>query len=462
MEAMGRFRRDLRRAGRGKRREHGLAAFWKKRSSGPKVCVFGVDGMPHALLRRLMDQGVMPRARAIFGSALRRMRVTLPEVSSVSWSSFMTGSNPGTHGIYGFTDFDKGSYRIRFPSFASLRAPTLWDRLGRRGKRSIVLNQPSTYPAREIPGVLVSGFVAIDLKKAVWPPDLARKLEEMNYRIDLDTQKAGKHSDYLFRELQAILRGREEALDYLWEREKWDLFEIVVTGTDRLQHFQFDAIEDPSHPNHVHCLDYYEKVDALLGRVFDRFVRETGDDSGRGFFALSDHGFTRIRQEFYVNAWLVEEGLLSFRTGEPKSFEDAEPSSKAFGLDPTRIYLHRKDRFPNGCVEPDEVPELCARIAEKILPLRFAGEPVFRGAFRAEEIYSGPETASAPDLVLLANDGFDVKGWMRTGPVFGRSHFTGMHNWDDAFFWNGGPMPEDFDITAIASAIESRLAGQEE
>jgi len=140
-------------------------AFWKKRRSGPKACVFGIDGMPHTLLTRLMDQEVMPRAREIFGGGgLHRMKVTLPEVSAVSWPSFMTGRNPGTHGIYGFTEFEPRSYRIRFPGFSSLKVPTLWDRLGEGGKRSVVVNQPSTYPAREIPGVLVSGFVAIDIR----------------------------------------------------------------------------------------------------------------------------------------------------------------------------------------------------------------------------------------------------------------------------------------------------------
>ncbi len=60
----------------------------------------------------------------------------------------MTGANPGTHGIFGFTEFERGSYRIRFPSFPDLKAPTLWDRLGKKGRRSVVINQPSTYPAR--------------------------------------------------------------------------------------------------------------------------------------------------------------------------------------------------------------------------------------------------------------------------------------------------------------------------
>ena len=43
-------------------------AFWKKKRSGPKACVFGVDGLPHTLLTRLMDDDVMPRAKEIFGA----------------------------------------------------------------------------------------------------------------------------------------------------------------------------------------------------------------------------------------------------------------------------------------------------------------------------------------------------------------------------------------------------------
>ena len=132
---------------------------------------------------------------------------------------------------------------------------------------------------------------------------------------------------------------------------------------------------------------------------------------------------------------------------------------RAFGLDPTRIYLHRTDRFPSGSVDPAEIPALSAEIRDKAMALEFEGEKAFQGAFRPEEIYHGPETERAPDLVLLARDGFDVKGWMRTGEIFGRSHFTGMHNWDDAFLWSADPPPEGFDITSVAGMIEGRLTG---
>ena len=53
----------------------------------------------------------------------------------------------------------------------------------------MVLNLPGTYPARAHEGVLVSGFVAIDLKKAVHPAGILPTLESMGYRIDVDTSK---------------------------------------------------------------------------------------------------------------------------------------------------------------------------------------------------------------------------------------------------------------------------------
>jgi predicted AlkP superfamily phosphohydrolase/phosphomutase len=418
-----------------------------------------MDGVPHSLVTRLTDEGVMPRAAEIFGGGtLHRMKVTLPEVSAVSWTSFMTGSGPGNHGVYGFTDFKPQSYAIRFPAFTEMKAPTLWDRLGEKGRLSVVVNQPATYPAREIPGALVSGFVAIDLARAVHPPFLLRKLEQLGYEIDVDSARGAEDPENLFRQLESTLRGRERAWEYLWERGKWDFFELVVTGTDRLMHFQMHAIADSSDHYHQRCLDYYNKVDRFLGRVFDRFVAETnGGRTPEGFFVFSDHGFTEIRQEFYLNAWLCREGYLKFATAQPESLAEISAPTRAFCLDPTRIYLNRKDRFPGGVVEGGEIPELCAEIGEKLMAVEWDGEPVFRAAHRGDEIYAGAEAHRAPDLVMVARDGFDCKGWLRTGETFGRSRFTGMHTWDDAFLWTAEAMPEEFDITDIAGVIERRL-----
>src|SRR5262245_61036634 len=104
----------------------------------------------------------MPALGALVaGGTLAPMRSSIPTISSVSWTTFMTGRNPGRHGVYGFTDVRPGSLTMYFPNFGDVKSDTLWDVAGRAGRRSIVLNVPNTYPARALNGLMVSGFVAI-------------------------------------------------------------------------------------------------------------------------------------------------------------------------------------------------------------------------------------------------------------------------------------------------------------
>ena len=57
-------------------------------------------------MRDYVDRGYLPETKRILdcGFALRRMDASIPDVSSTSWTSFMTGVNPGEHGIYGFME----------------------------------------------------------------------------------------------------------------------------------------------------------------------------------------------------------------------------------------------------------------------------------------------------------------------------------------------------------------------
>lgn len=422
-------------------------------ASRRRVCVIGLDGVPAGLLRRLAGSGVMPRVGEMLRQAhLRDMKVTLPEVSSVSWTSFMTGAGPGTHGIYGYTDFVPGTYRTVFPTFSQVAVPTIWDRLGRAGLRSVVVNQPSTYPARPLRGVLVSGFVALDLKRAVFPPRYLRDLASRDYRIDVDTLRARHDHPFLLEEIARCLESGERALDLFWEQEDWSYFELVITGTDRLQHFLWHALEDAAHPLHDRCLDYYRRVDAFCGRVFDRLERRTGR-AGEGFFMLSDHGFSAIRHEVYLNAWLRREGYLLFGAGEPESLEQVAPGTRAFALDPGRIYLHRRGRFPAGHLDEAGARATAREIAARLGELEIDGERAVQAVFDGAELYQGPCREAAPDLVALGAPGYDLKATVRERQISGRSPLTGMHTWDDAFLLSFQPLAENPHITELARPL---------
>ncbi len=403
-----------------------------------RAVLVGLDGVPFTLLETLIAKGVTPnlgKLAAAGASHFKQMDATLPEISSVSWSSFMTGVNPAQHGIYGFMDLKPGTYQMYFPSYPHLRVPAIWAGLGQQGKRSVVLNLPGTYPARPHEGVLVSGFVAIDLKKAVHPPAILPKLEAMGYRIDVDTSK-GADADFLYEDLDATLAAREKAFDLFWKEEDWSLFVAIITGTDRLQHFQWHAVADESHPNHARAMEFYHKADAVVGRIVDRL----GDNDA--LYAMSDHGFTGIETEVYLNRWLVENGYLSWEKDPPESLDQMTAETRAFALDPSRIYIHRKGRYPKGSVDQADVPALREELKEKFLAMEWKGEKVIQQVFFPEEIYRGPEFDRAPDLVLLTTYGRDLKGNIRKPEVFGTTHFTGMHTRDDAFLIGNRPLPD--------------------
>src|SRR3990167_5435969 len=145
--------------------------------SGKKALIIGLDGVPYTLMTKFIADGIMPNTAALVKTGtLRRMTTSLPEVSSVAWTTFMTGVNPGKHGIYGFMDLRPGTYDMFFHDFKFVKGETMWEFLGKNSKRSIVVDVPSTYPARELNGLLISGFVAIDLRKATYPQSYVPQL----------------------------------------------------------------------------------------------------------------------------------------------------------------------------------------------------------------------------------------------------------------------------------------------
>ena len=401
-----------------------------KRGSHNRVVVVGLDGSPYSVVKKLAEEGVMPNFATIMKEGnLCQMDTSIPEISSVAWSTFMTGANPGGHAIFGFTDLMPFSYKLRFPNFSDLKAVPIWKDLETIGKRTVVINLPSTYPAKPINGVLIAGFVALRLESATYPEKIIPVLRSMGYRIDVDTLRGREDKDFLIKDLFETLRIRKQAIEYFWRKEKWDLFIAVVTGTDRLQHFLMDSFFDASHKYHQSFLDYYHLVDEEIIKN----VRERLDNATK-LILLSDHGFTKIEKEVYLNRWLFEEGYLRFKNENPESVEDIEEGSKVFVLDPGRFYINLKGKYPLGLVaQGEEYNELVEKLIERLQGVEFNGKKVIKKVFRKEEIYSGLYIEQGPDLIALSNYGFDLKGNVKSKKVFGNSVLTGMHTQDDAF-----------------------------
>jgi predicted AlkP superfamily phosphohydrolase/phosphomutase len=401
------------------------------KKNSKKLLIIGLDGVAHDMLGGNGRPSLLPSLNRFCapGQPLK-MSVSLPEISAVSWSSFMTGTQPGEHGIFGFVDLTPGTYRLRFPDFRDLKVPTFFDEFGLLDKRSVIINLPATYPARPIHGVLLSGFVALNLENAVYPARYLPLLKQMGYQVDADAGKGKDKKTEFLADLHCLLKTRKQVADVLWEKENWDVFMFTVTETDRLQHFLYDAYSDNHHPHHQDFLNFYHEVDQIIADFLERAAgREELE-----VILLSDHGFGPICREVYINPILIKYGFLNLETGGAKNLACISPTAKAFALDPSRIYVHQKNKFAKGRVQTGDYHKIRQDLKQLFENHEVNGEKTISRAFFKEELYSGPQMTAAPDLVLLSKPGYDLKAGFEKQQETGVSHFTGMHRHDNAFF----------------------------
>jgi predicted AlkP superfamily phosphohydrolase/phosphomutase len=390
-----------------------------------KTVIIGLDGVPFGMIQNLADKGTMPNtAKLISEGIFKKMLSSIPEVSSVAWSSMITGKNPAEHNIFGFTDLLPNSYQMTFPNFNDLKAPPFWERM--EGK-SVIINVPSTYPVREMNGVHISGFVSINFEKSIHPRSLVPQLRDMDYRLDVDSEKAHRSMELFLSDVDVTLDARIKAYKYLFDNQDWQTFMLVFTATDRLLHFLWDAYEDKNHKYHTRFLEHFRTIDTVIGEI-----RSKISDNDL-LIMVSDHGFERLDYDIYTNYLLGKEGFLKFDPPQEMNLKNISEDTKAFVLDPARIYLHRKGRYPRGTVEEGDAEEILGRLDNLFRTLEVDGRKVIKNIYKKQELYSGPYLENAPDMVLVAEKGFNLKGSIKADKLADKAIFTGKHTQHDAF-----------------------------
>ncbi|MBN1521131.1 MAG: alkaline phosphatase family protein [Candidatus Aureabacteria bacterium] len=392
--------------------------------SKKRIIFIGLDGVPFGLLKDLAQKGVMPNTKKVIEQGcFRKMFSSVPEISSVAWSSIITGKNPAEHGIFGFTDLIPNSYSMRFPNFSNLKAEPFWNLI--EGP-SVILNVPSTYPVKPMNGVHISGFVSIDFKRSVYPLELIPVLQEKDYRLDVNSEYAHKSFDLFLSDLNKTLEARMDAAMYLWNKYAWQVFMLVFTGTDRLMHFLWNAYEDEKHTYHDSFIGHFRKVDEAIGEISQKMRDEDT------LIMLSDHGFERLDKDVYINHILKENGFLSFQDNTAH-LKNISGDTKAFALDPARIYINQKEKYPRGRVSVNDREKIITDLIDLFQSLTLDNKKLIRKIFRKEDVYHGQFLDVAPDLILLGEEGFNLKGNIKAQRVADRSIFSGKHTLDTAF-----------------------------
>ncbi len=399
-----------------------------------RVFILTLDGVPFSLIKEL------ELFRDLWGEGdLVQMDSVLPTLSSVAWTNFQTGRNPGKHGIFGFIDRKLNPFEIYIPLSRDIKSPTVYELISESNLNAISVNIPLTYPPRHIKGIMVSGFLCTDIKKGTYPPDFSEYLLKMGYIIDVDPSLAYTDKDKFLKMIYQALERRIDLLDYLLE-EEWNLLVFHIMETDRIQHFF--GKDDPE------FLEFFKVLEKKVMEIYKKIPEEVE------FIMLSDHGFTRIKYDVNISNWLEERGYLKFKEDRSRGF-NALGEAVAYSLIPGRVYIAVRSREPFGIVEKENRERIVLELVEQLKEFRApeTEESVFKRVYRKEELYTGEYTDLAPDIILEPSYGYNLVSKLDSQWLFQRPRQKGMHTRDDAFLFVKGHRvairPQIEDITTI-------------
>jgi predicted AlkP superfamily phosphohydrolase/phosphomutase len=130
---------------------------------------------------------------------------------------------------------------------------------------------------------------------------------------------------------------------------------------------------------------------------------------------------------------LFEAGFLRFKNNDSTDLKNICFGTRAFALDPARIYINFKEKYPCGSVEPERKEDVLRELEGFFGSYEVEGKKVFEGIYRREKIYDGACAEAGPEMVLVGAKGFNLKASLRTNETTGKGIFTGKHTQHDAF-----------------------------
>lgn len=422
--------------------------------------VLGLDGADLDAVRAIGPVRLPSLFALMARGAFAHLESVKPEATLPNWTTFLTGVDPGRHGVFDFTV--RRGHQVRFVGGSLREAPTVFRRLDRLGHACAVIGFPATYPPERLEhGLFVSGWdspVAFAADRSfVHPPslhdDIVRRFGEIRFDDvdEFEAERPGWHAR-LPASLERRIERRLELAQHLLRDRAWHAFAVYFGEIDTASHHLASLCDarSPRNPRPGHAEDGLARVYAAIDAAVGALVREAGE--GVEVTIVSDHGSgSSSDRVFYVNRALADAGLLTFAearaglglakrvkdlalTKIPPRLRDRlfrfggaalpswlESRARFAGFDWSRtrafsdelnyfpaVWLNVAGREPFGVVPPGELAALRVEVRAALLALRdpVSGERIVTEVVAREDLYEGPFVDRAPDLVLtLATPG---------------------------------------------------------
>jgi predicted AlkP superfamily phosphohydrolase/phosphomutase len=416
-----------------------------------KFFVIGLDAATLDIIKPLMEEGLLPTFQKLCNEgAYGALSSTLHPLSPPAWTSFITGKNPGKHGIYDFVIHKPNSYELEYTYGGMRKGLSIWKLLSLAGKKVVVLNVPMTYPPEEVNGILISGFDSPGTDSDfVYPSNILNEITRAVGKYQLRDYPQGHSPDSFVEHIESLFDFRRRLTHYMMDSHEWDFFMMVFGELDVVQHAYwqytdpaFQSISETQREKYGHVIrDMYIKMDSVLGELFSKLPK------GTNILVMSDHGAGPCYKAVFINKWLEERGLLSYIDSKGKNyyylkflknvhhaiktsippaglewmkktfpalrqkvkskivFSDidwAKTKVWSFGRESTNLFINVKEKFPHGIVNTAEYESLRSRLIMELKTLLDpdTGESAVERVYRGEEVYHGDCMDNAPDLLV--------------------------------------------------------------
>lgn len=375
------------------------------------------------------------------------LKSSIPTQSNTAWTTFMTGVNPGKHGVFSFQQRSPNDPALLVGvNSRSIRRETLFGVLSRQGRTVGAVNVPVTYPPFPVNGYLLSGMFVPTGADYTHPRELAAEIDAATGGFPLNRIRwrfmPGQFEQLLDEAIEVNLQ-RTRVLVYLMDNKAVDVFVQVFVSPDRIQHALMHLI-DPAHPRYraedaeryrakIH--QFFGSLDEMLGQVIERVERD-----GATLLVMSDHGFRPCDRQLVISDALTQQGLLHRnqrqhmakgarrfirRLYKRKRSTSKKSGGRAIGSDVdwsrTRAYvatatdqgvvINLMGREPHGIVRNNGEYE---RTRDEVLhALEMIRDPsngarLIDGTWRREELFTGPYLEQAPDVIYSVANGLSV------------------------------------------------------
>ena len=382
---------------------------------------------PEVLFGRMRSK--LPNISKMYDRGLHgTLRSCNPPITVPAWAVLFTGKSPGSLGVYGFRHRKPGSYTEGYiVNSGHIREKQVWETIGEKGLKSIVIGMPPGYPPKPSPNsAIVSCFLTPTAERPFSsPPELKKEILDLTggaYQFDVVFRTEDRAE--LRKNLFEMTEKRFDVAEHFARTRPWDFFALHEIGFDRLHH-AFWKYYDVTHPKYVPGNefesvfdDYYSMADRRIGALLEIF----GDDCVT--LVASDHGSKGMKGAFCINEWLASEGYLHYKN-PPATVTEIEKAdvdwtrTRAWGWGGyyARIFFNVKGREGTGTVERADLDRAKKELKTKIESIRDPTGRVMRNVvFEPAQVY--PEVnGDAPDLMVY----FDDLDWRSAGTVGHRS-----------------------------------------